>query len=137
MDTMLTFTIDGQTVTARKGDTVLQAATAAGIYIPHLCDSPGLEPYSACRLCIVEIQSMRGMPTACSIQVKERMVVHNDVDSVNRVRRMICEMLIADHPLECLSCSANMNCRLQDIAAFLGIKESRLRRMVRQRRETT
>ena len=132
MSTELIFTIDGQTVTAHKGDTVLNAATAASIYIPHLCDSHGLEPYSACRLCIVEIDGMRGMPTSCSTPVKNGMVVHSDVDSVNRVRRMICEMLIADHPLECLSCSANMNCDLQDVAAFLGIKGSRLRRMVRE-----
>jgi len=132
MSTELTFTIDGQAVTAHKGDTVLNAATAAGIHIPHLCDSPGLEPYSACRLCIVEIDGMRGMPTSCSTPVKNGMVVRNDVDSVNRVRRMICEMLIADHPLDCLSCSANMNCNLQDVAAFLGIKDSRLRRMVRE-----
>jgi len=132
MSTELTFTIDGQAVTAHKGDTVLNAATAAGIHIPHLCDSPGLKPYSACRLCIVEIDGMRGMPTSCSTPVKNGMVVRNDVDSVNRVRRMICEMLIADHPLDCLSCSANMNCNLQDVAAFLGIKDSRLRRMVRE-----
>ncbi|MBL7076422.1 MAG: formate dehydrogenase subunit alpha [Kiritimatiellae bacterium] len=132
MDRELTFTIDGQSVTARKGETVLQAAREAGIYIPHLCYSDGLEPYSACRLCIVEIDGMRGMPTSCATPVKQGMVVRNDVESVNRVRRMVCEMLIADHPLVCLSCSANMNCRLQDVAAFLGIKGSRLRRMVRK-----
>ena len=132
MDANLTVTIDGMRVSARPGDTVLQAATAAGIYIPHLCDSPGLKPYSACRLCIVEIDGQRGMPTSCATTVSEGMVIRNDVDSVNRVRRMICEMLIADHPLVCLSCSANMNCRLQDVAAFLGIKGSRLRRMVRK-----
>ncbi len=132
MSVELTFTIDGVSLTAQKGDTVLNAAKAAGIYIPHLCFSEGLESYGACRLCIVEIDDVRGMPTSCSTQVKEGMVVHNDVASVNRVRRMVCEMLIADHPLVCLSCSANMNCRLQDVAAFLGIKGSRLRRMVRK-----
>ena len=132
MSTEITLTIDGQPLTARKGETILQAATAAGLYIPHLCDSPGLEPYTACRLCIVEVVGVRGMPTSCSTPVKNGMVVHSDVESVNRVRRMICEMLIADHPLDCLSCSANMNCGLQDVAASLGIKGSRLERMMRK-----
>jgi len=129
---VITFSIDGESVSAQPGDTVLRAATAAGIYIPHLCDSEGLEPYGACRLCIVEIEGRRGLPTSCSVPVEEGLVVRNDVDAVNRVRRMVCEMLIADHPLVCLSCSANMNCELQDVAAFLGIKGSRLRRTVRK-----
>ncbi len=132
MSAELTFTIDGVSVSAQKGQTVLSAAKSAGIYIPHLCYSEGLKPYGACRLCIVEIDGRRGMPTSCSTSAEEGMVVRSDVDSVNRVRRTICEMLIADHPLVCLSCSANMNCGLQTVAAFLGIKGSRLRRMIRK-----
>ncbi len=129
---MPTIRIDEQEVDVRDGDTVLTAALRAGVYIPHLCDSPGLAPYSACRMCIVEIDGMRGLPTACATPATEGMRVRNDSESINTVRRAICELIIADHPMVCLYCSANMNCELQDVAAFLGIKESRLRRMVRK-----
>ena len=125
-------TIDGQEVMAETGASVLEAALAAGIYIPHLCDSPGLKPYGACRMCIVQIDGLRGLPASCCTKATDGMVVSNDVESVNKVRRMICEMLIADHPLVCLSCKANQNCELQTVAAFLGVHESRLRRMVRK-----
>lgn len=129
---MPTITIDGLSIPARPDDTVLQAATREGIYIPRLCDSPELEPYGACRLCIVEAEGVRGLPTACTLRVADGMVVHSDVESVNRVRRMVCEMLIADHPLVCLSCTANMDCDLQRVASYLGIEGSRLRRMIRK-----
>ena len=121
-------TIDGQRVFAEEGMTVLEAALSAGIYIPNLCHSPGLEPYGACRMCVVEIEGVRGLPTACTTVVREGMVVGNDTGKVNSVRRMTCEMLIADHPLECLSCAVNQRCELQKVAAYLGITESRLER---------
>jgi NADH dehydrogenase/NADH:ubiquinone oxidoreductase subunit G len=121
----ITLTIDGQAVVGEAGATVLEAATAAGIYIPHLCNSPGLNPYGACRMCIVEIEGLRGMPASCCTKIADGMVVRSDVDSVNTTRRMICEMLIADHPLVCLSCKANQNCELQKVAAFLGIHDTR------------
>lgn len=125
-------TIDGKTVEAAEGTTVMDAAAAAGIYIPHLCHSPGLKPYGACRMCIVEVDGIRGLPTACTTKVSDGMTVANDTEKVNDVRRMICEMLIADHPLRCLSCAANLACELQTVAAYLGIHESKLRRMVRE-----
>jgi len=128
----VTLTIDGQTIAAGEGMTVLDAARHAGVYIPHLCSSPRLKPYGACRMCIVKIDGMPGMPTACTTVVADGMVVHNDVDEVNDVRRTLCELIIADHPLVCLSCAVNQNCELQDVAAFLGIQESRMRRMVRK-----
>lgn len=125
-------TIDGETIEAAEGSTVMDTAASAGIYIPHLCHSPGLKPFGACRMCIVEIDGVRGLPTACTTKVADGMIVANDTANVNRVRRLICEMLVADHPLTCLSCAANQNCQLQTVAAYLGIHESRLRRMVRE-----
>ena len=125
-------TIDGQTVEAAEGTTVLDAALASGIYIPHLCNSPGLKPYGACRMCIVQVEGMRGLPASCTTVVADGMTIKSDCDEVNRVRHMICEMLIADHPLTCLSCAANQDCELQTVAAYLGIHDSRLRRMVRK-----
>jgi len=128
----LTITIDGKPVEADEGATVLEAALAADIYIPHLCHSPGLKPYGACRMCIVEIDGMRGMPSSCTTAAVDGMVVRSDVEQVNKVRKMTCEMLISDHPLTCLTCQANQDCRLQTTAAYLGIQESRLRRMIRE-----
>ena len=127
----VTLTIDGRTIEAAGGSTVLEAALAAGIYIPNLCHSPGLKPYGACRLCIVDIDGMRGLPASCTTTVADGMVVRSDVEPVNKVRRMTCEMLIADHPDECLTCTGNQDCGLQRVASYLGVKEKRLRKMER------
>ncbi len=121
----ITLTIDGQLVDAKKGMTVLEAALAAGIYIPTLCYDPDLEPYGGCRLCVVEIENMRGLPSSCTTPATDGMVVHTDTPAVNDVRRTIVELLIADHPSDCLSCPKNQQCDLQKIAAYLGITEQR------------
>ena len=80
-------TIDRQEVKARAGMTVLEAAQSAGIYIPTLCADPDLKPYGGCRLCIVEIEKMRGLPIACTTPVTEGMVVKTNTPAVNEVRR--------------------------------------------------
>ncbi len=129
---MITLTINGVKVTAEPGDTVLRAAKKAGIYIPHLCASPRLKPYGACRLCIVEIDGMRGFPTSCTTAAAEGMVVRTETERVARLRKTICEMIVADHPLDCLTCAANQRCKLQKVASYLGIVGSRLRRMTRK-----
>ena len=103
----ITLTIDGQEVEAREGMTVLEAAQAADICIPTLCADPDLEPYGACRLCVVEIEGMRGLPTACTTPATDGMVVHTETPAVNQVRRTAVELLIADHPSDCLTCSKN------------------------------
>ena len=125
-------TIDGRTVEAKPGATVLQTALDAGIYIPHLCHDEQLEPYGGCRMCIVDIDGSRGLPAACTTQVAEGMVVRTDTEPVNRVRRMVCEMMIADHPDECLSCTVNQTCGLQKVAAYLGVRSQRLATTGRQ-----
>ena len=114
-------TIDGRAVEASPGMTVLEAAEAAGIYIPTLCADPDLEPYGACRLCVVEIDGMRGLPTACTTPATDGMVVHTETPAVNQVRRTAVELLIADHPGDCLTCPKNQRCELQKVAAYLGI----------------
>jgi len=129
----ITFTIDGQTVETTEGTTVLQAALDAGIFIPNLCYSPLLEPYGGCRLCICQIDGLRGLPPSCTIRATDGMVVHSDVEEVNRVRLMILELLVSDHPADCLSCGANQNCQLQKVAEFLGLGELRVTRHARPR----
>ncbi len=128
----ITLNIDGRDVSVPKGATVLEAAMAAGIYIPTLCYDPKLEPYGACRMCIVEIDGLRGLPTACTTEAAEGMVVTTDSEEINSVRRAICEMLIADHPSDCLTCSSNQRCELQKVAAHLGVRQQRLARTERE-----
>jgi len=121
-------TIDTQEVEVRKGMTVLEASQAAGIYIPTLCHDPDLEPYGGCRLCVVEIENMRGLPTACTTPATDGMIVHTDTPAVNNVRRSVVDLLIADHPVDCLTCAKNQQCDLQKVAAYLGITERRFPR---------
>ncbi len=129
---MVKITIDGTTIEATEGTTVLTAALGAGVYIPHLCDSPGLKPYGACRMCIVEIEGMRGMPASCTTVVADGMVVRSDAEPINKVRRVNCELMISDHPQECLTCSASKNCGLQEVSSYLGISEARLKPLQRK-----
>ncbi len=98
-------TIDGQEVPAKTGMTVLEAAREAGIYIPTLCYDPDLEPYGGCRLCIVEIENNRGLPTACTTPATDGMVVRTSTDAVNKVRRTALELLLTQHPSQCLVCN--------------------------------
>ncbi|MHC4504750.1 MAG: 2Fe-2S iron-sulfur cluster-binding protein, partial [Planctomycetota bacterium] len=124
--------IDGRRVETTEGATVLEAALGAGIYIPHLCWQKGLEPWGGCRLCVVKIEGMRGMPPACTTRVREGMAVESDTPEVNAVRRIVCEMLIADHPADCLSCTSNQRCELQEVASYLGVDGKRLRSSARE-----
>lgn len=122
----ISLTIDGHQVTVQKGMTVLEAALSAGIYIPTLCYYPDLKPYGACRVCVVEIEGMRGLPPSCTTPATDGMKAHTETEAVNNVRRTVVELLIADHPSDCLTCSADQNCELQKVAAYLGMREIRL-----------
>jgi len=124
----ITLSIDGQNVSVPEGTTVLKAAQKAGIYIPTLCHHDDLEPYGACRLCIVEIKGMRGFPISCATAATEGMVVKTDTAEIDTIRRNIVELLMADHIGECLSCTSNQRCDLQKVCAHLGIDYLRLPR---------
>jgi len=120
--------IDHVAVTANAGSTILEAALANGIYIPHLCYHPDLEPVGVCRLCMVEIEG-RGMTIACRAPVEEGLVVTTENPEINKVRRVALELLIANHHVDCLSCAQNNQCALQEIAAYIGIEEERLEQL--------
>jgi predicted molibdopterin-dependent oxidoreductase YjgC len=122
----ITLTINGQKINAQSGMTVLEAASAADIYIPTLCNSPDLKPYGGCRICVVEIKGMRGLPTSCTAPVTQGMIVHTETEAVNKVRKMVVELLISDHPADCLTCSSNQNCELQKVASYLCMDSIRL-----------
>ncbi|MBN1106406.1 MAG: formate dehydrogenase subunit alpha [Deltaproteobacteria bacterium] len=124
--------IDGIPVEAREETSVLEAARAAGIYIPNLCADPDLEPYGACRLCLVEIDGMEGLPASCMTPVAEGMVVRTDTDRVNEMRRRVLGLLLSDHPADCLNCPKNQRCELQKVAAYLGMQPGRYRKLERK-----
>ncbi len=108
-------TIDGVNVEAEKGTTVLQAAQSAGIYIPTLCYHPNLQPYGGCRLCIVEIENMRGLPTSCTTPATEGMVVTTSTPELQELRRSFLQLILTEHPNACLTCHRRERCGPYDI----------------------
>ncbi len=117
-------TVNGERIEAAAGCTVLEACRAAGVHVPTLCHDPRLEPYGACRLCVVEIEGVRGYPAACTARAAEGMVVTTENETLRGLRRTVVELLLSDHKLECLTCDSAGACALQDIAYDLGISES-------------
>ena len=111
----ITITIDGVKVKAQPGQMVLEAAIAAGIYVPYLCYHPGMKPYAACRMCVVEVEGGRGYPASCTLPVQDGMVVTSDNDQVYQLRRSIMEMLISEHPHGCLTCHRIELCGPEDV----------------------
>ena len=111
----ITITIDGVEVTTQPGKMVLEAAIDAGIYVPYLCYHPGMKPYAACRMCVVEVEGQRGYPAACTLPVADGMVVRNQAHEVDQLRRSVMEMLIAEHPNGCLTCHRIDICGPNDV----------------------
>ena len=124
-DKAVTLTIDGQPVTVPAGTSVMAASMMLGTEIPKLCATDSLEPFGSCRLCLIEIDGRRGTPASCTTPAEEGMVVHTQTDRLARLRRGVMELYISDHPLDCLTCSANGDCELQDMAGAVGLREVR------------
>jgi len=120
-----TLTIDGRAVTAEEGQTVLQAALAHGIRIPHLCYDPRLTPTGACRLCLVEIEGEAGLHTSCTRLAMPGMTVRTDTQAIRASRKMNLEFLLSEHRAVCTSCDSDGDCRLQDYAYEYGADENR------------
>ena len=118
-------TINGQQVEAESGQTVLQAASAAGIHIPTLCYHPALPPEESCRICVVELFKGKwsSLVAACVYPAREGMVIETDTPQVHKARRTILELILSDHPSDCMTCNSTGNCELQDLAYEYGIKE--------------
>jgi formate dehydrogenase major subunit len=124
-DTQVSLEIDGRTVTVPAGTTVMRAAAEAGGSIPKLCATDNLKQFGSCRLCLVEIDGMRGTPASCTTPVADGMKVHTQTAKLQKLRRGVMELYISDHPLDCLTCSANNDCELQDQAAAVGLRDVR------------
>ncbi len=112
---MITLTINDKQVQVSKGATVLEAAKKAGIYIPTLCYHSSISPYGGCRLCVVEIEKMRGFPTACTTPASDGMVVRTDTPQLKEFRRGVLELILTEHPHVCLICDRKERCEPFDI----------------------
>lgn len=117
--------IDGQLVSVRAGSTILRAAREIGIDIPKLCATDSLKPFGSCRLCLVEIENRKGYPASCTTLVEAGMQIRTQSKRLADLRRNVMELYISDHPLDCLTCSANGDCELQDMAGAVGLREVR------------
>src|SRR5450830_1862403 len=122
---MITLTIDGYEVTVPVGTSLMRAAAEYGVNIPKLCATDSLEPFGSCRLCLVEIEGRRGYPASCTTPAEAGMVVRTQSAQLQEIRKGVMELYISDHPLDCLTCPANGNCELQDMAGVTGLREVR------------
>ena len=117
--------IDGKPVSVKTGTSVMRAARESGIDVPKLCATDSLKSFGSCRLCVVEIEGRRGFPASCTTLVEDGMIIKTQSDSVAKLRRNVMELYISDHPLDCLTCSANGDCELQDMAGAVGLRDVR------------
>ncbi len=124
-ETEVTLDIDGFEVTVPRGTSLMRAAAEAGIQIPKLCATDSLEPFGSCRLCLVEIEGRKGYPSSCTTPAEAGMKVRTQTPKLQDLRKGVMELYISDHPLDCLTCSANGNCELQDMAGVTGLRNVR------------
>ncbi len=124
-ETQVTLLIDGCEVKVPAGTSVMRAAALADMKIPKLCATDQLEAFGSCRLCLVQIEGMKGFPASCTTPVGQGMKVTTQNSELARLRRGVMELYISDHPLDCLTCPANGHCELQDMAGAVGLREVR------------
>lgn len=118
--------VNNRKIQARKGDTILETLTQNGIKIPRLCSVKSLSPTGACRICVVEVEGMKNLVASCSYPVSEGMVIHTHSPRVLKARKVLVELLLSNHPDDCLYCERNGNCELQDLSYELNVRERRI-----------
>jgi formate dehydrogenase major subunit len=121
----VTLTVDGFEITVPEGTSIMRASMEAGIAIPKLCATDMVDAFGSCRLCLVEIEGRNGTPSSCTTPVAPGMVVHTQTGRLKDIRRGVMELYISDHPLDCLTCAANGDCELQDMAGAVGLRDVR------------
>jgi formate dehydrogenase major subunit len=122
---LVSLTVDGRAVTVPEGTSVMRAAAQAGVKVPKLCATDSLDAFGSCRVCLVEIEGRKGYPASCMTHVEADMVVSTQSSRLNELRRNVVELYVSDHPLDCVGCSANGDCELQETAEALGVESSR------------
>ena len=120
----VTLTINGLQVTVPQGSTILDAARKLGIFIPTLCHDPELTTVGSCRMCVVDLKGARNLVISCATAAAGGMVVETESPAVMEARKTIIDLLLANHPQDCLTCGKNGDCRLQDYAYMYGVRES-------------
>ena len=123
--TMVTLEIDGQPITVPEGTSIMRAAMELGTKIPKLCATDSVNAFGSCRLCLVEIEGRKGTPASCTTPVAPGIKVKTETSRLNQLRKGVMELYISDHPLDCLTCAANGDCELQDMAGAVGLREVR------------
>ena len=121
----VTLTVDGFSVTVPEGTSIMRASMETGIAIPKLCATDMVDAFGSCRLCLVEIEGRNGTPSSCTTPVMPGMVVHTQTSRLKEIRKGVMELYISDHPLDCLTCAANGDCELQDMAGAVGLRDVR------------
>ena len=121
----VTLTIDGFKVSVPEGTSIMRAAMEAGIKVPKLCATDSENAFGSCRLCLCEIKGRSGTPASCTTPVMEGIEVSTQSPRLKQIRRGVMELYISDHPLDCLTCAANGDCELQDMAGAVGLREVR------------
>ncbi|MFM9858420.1 formate dehydrogenase subunit alpha [Pseudoxanthobacter sp. M-2] len=121
----VTLTVDGFAVTVPEGTSIMRASKMAGVSVPKLCATDMLESFGSCRLCLVEIEGRNGTPASCTTPVAAGMVVKTQTPRLKKLRKGVMELYISDHPLDCLTCAANGDCELQDMAGAVGLRDVR------------
>src|SRR5580698_305497 len=124
-ETLVTLEIDGKPVTVPAGTSLMRAAVEAGIQVPKLCATDNMEAFGSCRLCLVEIEGRRGTPASCTTPAEPGMKVRTQSPKIAKLRRGVMELYISYHPLDCLTCAANGDCELKDMAGVVGLREVR------------
>jgi formate dehydrogenase major subunit len=123
--TMVTLTIDGQSVTVPEGTSIMRAAMEVGTQIPKLCATDMVDAFGSCRMCLIEIEGRNGTPASCTTPVAPNLVVHTQTERLKKLRKGVMELYISDHPLDCLTCPANGDCELEDMAGAVGLRDVR------------
>jgi formate dehydrogenase major subunit len=124
-DALVTVLIDGTPIEVPEGTSVMRAAALAGSQVPKLCATDSLAAFGSCRLCLVEIDGKPGTPASCTTPCSEGMSVHTQTPRLDKLRKGVMELYISDHPLDCLTCPANGDCELQDMAGVVGLRDVR------------
>ncbi len=122
---IVTVSIDGNLIDVPAGTSVMRAAALAGQVVPKLCATDSLDPFGSCRLCLVEIDGRKGTPASCTTPCESGMSVTTQSPKLDKLRKGVMELYISDHPLDCLTCPANGDCELQDMAGVVGLRDVR------------
>ncbi len=125
---MIRVRIDGRDIGTQKGKSILQASLEGGIYIPHLCHHSDLSPIGACRLCVVEVDGIEGLPPSCTTPAADGMVVKTKTEKIDQIRRLAMELMLAGHPPDCGTCVKYLNCELQSVKQYLVTDHLSVRR---------